>query len=69
MKSQKKVPKKRAPRKGKARPRAETEDALDAALMDSFPASDPVSMTEPAPDHERDAERKGEEDEQHAPGP
>ena len=29
--------------------RRKTEDKLDQALEDSFPASDPVSMSEPGP--------------------
>jgi hypothetical protein len=30
------------------------ERALDQALEDTFPASDPVAMSEPAPDAEKD---------------
>jgi hypothetical protein len=30
-------------------PNQETEDKLDEALAETFPASDPVAMTEPSP--------------------
>ena len=52
--------------KGKKR---KLDDKLDQALMDTFPGSDPVSFTEPAPVKEQDvkqqdkkAARKGEPD-------
>lgn len=32
---------------GPSRPQSESEEALDEALMESFPASDPPSMTDP----------------------
>ena len=60
MKSQKKMPKKRAPKKAKQplkHREQEPEDPLDAALRDSFPASDPIAMTEPAADHDEEARR------------
>jgi hypothetical protein len=34
--------------------RSPRERALDQALEDTFPASDPVAMSEPAPDAEKD---------------
>jgi hypothetical protein len=45
--------------KGKKR---KLDEKLDQALMDTFPGSDPVSFTEPAPVEQQDkkAARKGE---------
>jgi hypothetical protein len=34
------------------------DEKLDEALKDSFPGSDPVSLTEPAPAKEQDKEKK-----------
>ncbi|MBK7857132.1 MAG: hypothetical protein IPJ65_00655 [Archangiaceae bacterium] len=42
--------KKRAQKAEQAKTKKEKQDdALDRALMDSFPSSDPISLTEPAP--------------------
>ncbi|MGH6683798.1 MAG: hypothetical protein ACRECA_07720 [Pseudolabrys sp.] len=34
------------------------ERKLEEGLEDTFPASDPVAVTEPAPDHDKDHKRK-----------
>ena len=34
------------------------ERELEEGLKDTFPASDPVAVTEPAPDHDKDDEKK-----------
>jgi hypothetical protein len=34
------------------------ERELEEGLKDIFPASDPVAVTEPAPDHDKDDEKK-----------
>jgi hypothetical protein len=36
----------------------QADDKLDEALKDTFPASDPVSLTEPAPEEPRKKDKR-----------
>jgi len=46
--------------KPKDREKKKLDDALEAGLQESFPGSDPVSVTQPAPSrHDQDIKRKG----------
>jgi hypothetical protein len=45
--------------KAKARKHDATEDSLDSALEDTFPASDPVNVAQPPPSkHDKNIKRK-----------
>jgi hypothetical protein len=59
--------KKHTEQKKKVAEKKHEQDALDTALEDSFPASDPVALTEPAPKKEED--EPSYPNEQPAPGP
>ena len=59
--------KKKDAQKKKVAERKHQEDLLDQALKDSFPSSDPIQLTEPAPQKEED--RPSYPNEQPAPGP
>jgi hypothetical protein len=60
--------KKHDAQKKKVAEKKHQDDLLDKALMDTFPTSDPIQLTEPAPKKEED-EPSYPDDEQHAPGP
>jgi len=44
--------------KPSAQQRKHTEELLDEALDETFPASDPVAMIEPGPNSKRSADKK-----------
>ncbi len=47
----------RKKKRNATQPRRKVEDKLDRALEDTFPASDPVSLIEPAPSDDDDKEQ------------
>ena len=59
--------KKHTTQKKKVAEKKHQDDLLDQALQDSFPSSDPIQLTEPAP--KKDEDRPSYPNEQPAPGP
>jgi nicotinate phosphoribosyltransferase len=45
--------KSRAPKRNEKAERKHIEDELDEGLRETFPASDPVAITQPAPDADK----------------
>lgn len=50
----------KTPEKPKDPEKRKLDDALEEGLEDSFPASDPINLTQPPPSrHDQDIKRKG----------
>jgi len=50
----------KTPEKPKDPEKKKLDDALEEGLEDSFPASDPINLTQPPPSkHDQDIKRKG----------